>query len=182
MSYLHLKEKYTPADIILAGQDFVARTERRRDLTLECFVVFLGGARAAIYRLEQDRMYTNAVDKVRTMIFNKKRKIEVNYLEKVTSDFMFLNILSCLEESDELAVNEIVKKLVAYPQPYVSCKLRILRRAGLVTLRRQGKTHYYSVNRKEYEKLRANEHLEKLPDSRGTYQVDRRRSELPETM
>jgi ArsR family transcriptional regulator len=52
-----------------------------------------------------------------------------------------MNLVCC----DSLAVNEIVEKLDV-SQPTVSHHLAILRDAGLVTIREEGKQTFYSLN------------------------------------
>jgi ArsR family transcriptional regulator len=48
-----------------------------------------------------------------------------------------------------LSVNEIVEKLGDFTQPTVSHHLAILREAGLVDIRHEGKQTFYSLNQKK---------------------------------
>jgi DNA-binding transcriptional ArsR family regulator len=47
-----------------------------------------------------------------------------------------------------LSVNEIVEKMGSFSQPTVSHHLAILREAGLVDVRHEGKQTFYSLNQK----------------------------------
>lgn len=73
--------------------------------------------------------------------------IEIDCVEfcKALADDTRQGILRLLLEQGELCVGDIVEAFDA-SQPTISHHLRLLRSAGLVTARRQGKLVYYALN------------------------------------
>ncbi len=61
-------------------------------------------------------------------------------------------IIKIINESDKLAVTEIYVKL-RLEQSVASQHLAILRKAGIVTTKREGKFIYYTINRKRVEAI-----------------------------
>jgi DNA-binding transcriptional ArsR family regulator len=76
----------------------------------------------------------------------KTRLTELAQIFRVLSDETRLQIVMELQQG-ELNVSTIVKKL-RIPQPTVSHHLGLMRMAGLVNTRRDGKTIYYSLEEK----------------------------------
>ena len=73
-------------------------------------------------------------------------------LFKLLADETRLRILFFLHQTDELNVLELCKRL-RLRQPSVSHHLALLRAAGLLEMRRQGKHNYYRVLPKRFEEL-----------------------------
>ncbi|MDB5224208.1 MAG: transcriptional regulator, ArsR family [Chitinophagaceae bacterium] len=61
-------------------------------------------------------------------------------------------IIKIINESDKLAVTEIYVKL-RLEQSVASQHLAILRKAGIVTTKREGKFIYYTINKKRVEAI-----------------------------
>lgn len=80
---------------------------------------------------------------------SKKRSGDVEILTEIyaaVASPMRLRILRELRDAGELNVGALVRKFRAW-QPSVSHHLGLLRRRGLVTCRREGKTKLYRLNR-----------------------------------
>ena len=73
-------------------------------------------------------------------------------LFKLLSDETRLRILVLLSEGNELHVRELCERL-AQSQPAVSHHLALLRLAGLVELRREGKYNFYRINSQRFHEL-----------------------------
>ncbi len=73
-------------------------------------------------------------------------------LFKLLADETRVRILHLLQQTDELNVLELCK-LLDQRQPSVSHHLALLRVAGLIDMRRDGKHNYYRVVPKEFEEL-----------------------------
>ena len=73
-------------------------------------------------------------------------------LFKLLADETRVRILHLLQQTDELNVLELCK-LLEQRQPSVSHHLALLRVAGLIDMRRDGKHNYYRVVPKEFEEL-----------------------------
>jgi ArsR family transcriptional regulator len=73
-------------------------------------------------------------------------------LFKLLSDETRLRILVLLSEGDELHVRELCGKL-GQSQPAVSHHLALLRLAGLVEQRREGKYNFYRINSQRFHEL-----------------------------
>ncbi len=71
---------------------------------------------------------------------------------KLLADETRVRILHLLQQTDELNVLELCK-LLGQRQPSVSHHLALLRVAGLIDMRRDGKHNYYRVLPKEFEEL-----------------------------
>jgi ArsR family transcriptional regulator len=73
--------------------------------------------------------------------------LEIDCVEfcKALADETRQGILKLLQERGELCVGDIVD-IFATSQPTISHHLRLLRGAGLVTARKQGKLVYYALN------------------------------------
>ena len=73
--------------------------------------------------------------------------LEIDCVEfcKALADETRQGILKLLQERGELCVGDIVE-IFATSQPTISHHLRLLRGAGLVTARKQGKLVYYALN------------------------------------
>ena len=73
--------------------------------------------------------------------------LEIDCVEfcKALADETRQGILKLLQERGELCVGDIVD-IFATSQPTISHHLRLLRGAGLVTPRKQGKLVYYTLN------------------------------------
>ncbi|MGM0594691.1 MAG: ArsR/SmtB family transcription factor [Pseudomonadota bacterium] len=72
-------------------------------------------------------------------------EIVAQELFRAMADTTRLRCLTLLEEHDELCVCELTHAL-GLSQPKVSHHLGTLRKAGLVTGRKQGLWHYYRIN------------------------------------
>lgn len=68
----------------------------------------------------------------------------VNQMFRALSDRTRLRVLHLLRDRDELCVCDLVRVL-GVPQPKVSRHLAYLRKAGLVTTRKQGLWAYYAL-------------------------------------
>lgn len=77
---------------------------------------------------------------------------ELVQLFKLLSDETRLKILSFLHESEELNVLELCR-LLDQRQPSVSHHLALLRVAGLIEMRRDGKHNYYRLVPKRFQEL-----------------------------
>lgn len=75
---------------------------------------------------------------------------ELRHLLKAMADVVRLNILHALAEGDEITVTDLSERLFV-SQPLVSWNLSVLRRAGLVRTRRQGRLVYCSLDRARYQ-------------------------------
>ena len=73
-------------------------------------------------------------------------------LFKLLSDETRLRILVLLSEGNELHVRELCGKL-EQSQPAVSHHLALLRLAGLIELRREGKYNFYRINSQRFHEL-----------------------------
>jgi ArsR family transcriptional regulator len=73
-------------------------------------------------------------------------------LFKLLADETRLKILTLLRQTDELNVLELCSRL-NQRQPSVSHHLALLRAAGLIEMRRDGKHNYYRVLLKRFEEL-----------------------------
>jgi ArsR family transcriptional regulator len=73
-------------------------------------------------------------------------------LFKLLADETRLKILTLLRQTDELNVLELCSRL-NQRQPSVSHHLALLRAAGLIDMRRDGKHNYYRVLLKRFEEL-----------------------------
>ena len=96
----------------------------------------------------------------------KKRKFDLQNLTqlfRVLSDATRLRLVMTLKEQGELHVTGLCERL-GLPQPTVSHHLGLLRMAGLVNNRRNGKLVLYSMNdEKGREAAEAVAHLLPLP-------------------
>jgi len=72
---------------------------------------------------------------------------------KALSEEKRLQIVHILRECESCCVSELVERL-GYDQPCVSHCLAILRRAGLVRSRREGKYVHYSLDRESLEEVK----------------------------
>lgn len=77
---------------------------------------------------------------------------ELVQLFKLLADETRMRILHLLHQADELNVLELCK-LLSQRQPSVSHHLALLRVAGLIDMRREGKHNYYRVVPKQFEEL-----------------------------
>ena len=77
---------------------------------------------------------------------------ELVRLFKLLSDETRLKILHFLHQTKELNVLELCQRL-GQRQPSVSHHLALLRVAGLIEMRRQGKHNYYHLQPKRFEQL-----------------------------
>jgi ArsR family transcriptional regulator len=75
---------------------------------------------------------------------------ELKQMLKALGDVARLNLVHVLAEEGEVTVTDLVQALLI-SQPLVSWHLTILRRAGLVRTRRQGRLVYCSLNRERYQ-------------------------------
>ena len=71
---------------------------------------------------------------------------------------------------NELSVNEIVEK-VGFSQPTISHHLAILREAGLVNIREEGKQTFYSLNQQNVAVCCGQVMLKFAPESAATEKV-----------
>ena len=70
---------------------------------------------------------------------------ELAYLHKALSEPVRLRIVNLLRQQDELCVCDIITAL-SIPQSVISRHLAYLKKAGLVTSRRQGNWQYYALS------------------------------------
>lgn len=77
---------------------------------------------------------------------------ELVQLFKLLADETRMRILHLLHQSEELNVLELCR-LLEQRQPSVSHHLALLRVAGLIDMRREGKHNYYRIVREQFEKL-----------------------------
>ena len=84
---------------------------------------------------------------------------ELAQMFRILSDETRLRVLVSLQESGEMNVGQLCDTL-GVPQPTVSRHLAILRMAGLVENRRQGKEIHYSLS--DYEHAAAFRAVERL--------------------
>ncbi|HEX6123004.1 MAG TPA: metalloregulator ArsR/SmtB family transcription factor [Ktedonobacterales bacterium] len=75
---------------------------------------------------------------------------ELKHMLKALGDVARLNLVHVLSAEGEVTVTDLVQALLI-SQPLVSWHLTILRRAGLVQTRRQGRLVYCSLNRERYQ-------------------------------
>jgi len=73
-------------------------------------------------------------------------------LFKLLADETRLKILHFLQQADELNVLQLCQ-LLQQRQPSVSHHLALLRVAGLIDMRRQGKHNYYRIQSKHFDQL-----------------------------
>ena len=71
------------------------------------------------------------------------------YLRAV-GDLVRLHVLRQLVRNNEMSVTELAR-LVRVSQPLLSWHLGVLRRIGLVVLRRDGRMAWYSLNREQFD-------------------------------
>lgn len=91
---------------------------------------------------------------------------EVTLLLHACADATRLRILRLLAGGREISVSDLTI-LLHLSQPLVSWHLRILRRSGLISMRRTGRQALYRLNRPEWDGLRAGlDHL-LLPSAAG---------------
>jgi ArsR family transcriptional regulator len=76
--------------------------------------------------------------------------VELKQLLRALGDVVRLNILHALSTGDEVKVTDLAVRL-AVSQPLVSWNLTVLRHAGLVRRRRQGREVYCSLDRDRFE-------------------------------
>jgi ArsR family transcriptional regulator len=77
---------------------------------------------------------------------------EIVQLFKLLADETRLKILHFLHQAGELNVLELCRRL-CQRQPSVSHHLALLRVAGLIEMRRDGKHNYYRLQPKQFERL-----------------------------
>ncbi len=77
---------------------------------------------------------------------------ELVQLFKLLADSSRLRILYILTQQDEMHVRALCE-LLDQSQPAVSHHLGLLRRAGLIALRRAGKHNFYRLQAKQFEQL-----------------------------
>ncbi len=90
----------------------------------------------------------------------EEKALHINYynVKKASLILRSLNhklrqqIIKIINESDKLAVTEIYVKL-RLEQSVASQHLAILRKAGIVATKREGKFIYYTINRKRVEAI-----------------------------
>lgn len=75
---------------------------------------------------------------------------ELKQMLKALGDVARLNLVHVLAAEGEVTVTDLVQALLI-SQPLVSWHLTILRRAGLVRTRRQGRLVYCSLNHERYQ-------------------------------
>ncbi len=75
-----------------------------------------------------------------------KEAYELRVYLRTIGDMVRLQILRLLARAPEITVLELVAAL-RVSQPLISWHLSVLRRGGLVSLRRDGRLVYYSLNR-----------------------------------
>lgn len=95
--------------------------------------------------LSMDRMTTTGVSSTPLIA-------EVARVFKLLSDETRLRILFLLQQSPELNVLELCKQL-DQRQPSVSHHLALLRVAGLITMRREGKHNFYRVRHERLQEI-----------------------------
>jgi ArsR family transcriptional regulator len=80
---------------------------------------------------------------------------QIVQLFKLLADETRLKILCFLRETDELNVLELCQRL-RQRQPSVSHHLALLRAAGMIEMRREGKHNYYRLLPRKFEELVGN--------------------------
>jgi DNA-binding transcriptional ArsR family regulator len=91
----------------------------------------------------------------------EENALQINYynVKKASLVLRSLNhklrqqIIKIIDESDKLAVTEIYVKL-RLEQSVASQHLAILRKAGIVTTKREGKFIYYTINKQRVESVK----------------------------
>lgn len=95
-----------------------------------------------------------------TLYAGSKKEMQIELLTLKKADLIIralnhklrLQIIRLLHDKDELTVTEIYVKL-RLEQSVASQHLALLRRAGIVTTRREGKFIFYSVNASRIEEI-----------------------------
>jgi DNA-binding transcriptional ArsR family regulator len=93
---------------------------------------------------------------------------ELSALLRAVGDPVRLQVLRQLARNEEMSVNALVQA-VRVSQPLLSWHLGVLRRSGLVDMRKEGRLVWYSLNRQAMRSFDERLHMwiEELPGSTG---------------
>ena len=93
---------------------------------------------------------------------------ELSALLRAVGDPVRLQVLRQLARNEEMSVNALVQA-VRVSQPLISWHLGVLRRSGLVDMRKEGRLVWYSLNHQALRSFDERFHtwIEDLPDTMG---------------
>jgi DNA-binding transcriptional ArsR family regulator len=104
------------------------------------------------YPVPQDVGHTTVAQPPALFDISDESQTQILALCRMLSDGRRLTILLELARGGEMNVTALCR-LLGQSQPAVSHHLALLKAAGLITLRREGKHNYYSVCRRYFEPL-----------------------------